>query len=65
MKLWIARDKDINNNGIVCLFTKKPTFYAFDGDEWHGEGELYLGRNVFPELTFENSPKQIELKLID
>lgn len=64
MKAWIARDKDKDNKGIVCLFIKEPTFYAYDEDQWHGEGELYLGRDVFPEVTFENSPQQVEIKLI-
>lgn len=64
MKLWIARDKAENNKGIVCLFTKKPIFYAYHENQWHGEGELYLGRDVFPEVTFENSPKEVELNLL-
>ena len=58
MKLWIARDK----SGLLCLYDKKPTF---DGDYWvSSDSWSFLDLEYFPEVTFENSPKEIELKLV-
>lgn len=55
--LWIARD----SNGYLYLYDKKPfkrglTFYAED-DDW----ACCLGKDLFPKVTFENSPKQLIL----
>lgn len=49
MKLWIARDK----YGSLHLFKNMGGWYI---------GEIE--RNLFPEVTFENSPQQIEIKLV-
>lgn len=60
MKLWIARDK----NGLFS-YTKKPTF--FEGLKEFGcmMGEEFweLPSNWFPEVTFENSPQEVEIVL--
>lgn len=63
LKLWIARDKD----GELCLYYgKKPEVC---GDSfWYGNvayPTLYikLDSELFPEVTFENSPKCVILKL--
>lgn len=61
--MWIARDK----SGEVYLYVAKPIrgivcFY------YHLEnyGMTYLGREeIYPEVTWENSPKQVELKIIE
>lgn len=59
-KLWIARDKD----GILYLHYHEP-----ERDE--REGCFYAGircplpYKMFPSVTWENSPQQIELKLIE
>lgn len=60
MKLWIARDK----NGDISLYYEKPSLDKF-GDFW-GDAPfgMRLSNDSFPEVTFENSPKEIELKLI-
>lgn len=73
MKLWIARDK----KGSLSLYAYKPieidgSFYVHDGFHridydtsyvkgWYIDG---INRNLFPEVTFENSPQQVEIKLI-
>lgn len=58
MKLWIARDK----NGTLVLHESKP--YCPFGN-WHNSNqEFYLDSGLFPEVTFENSPQEVELKLI-
>ena len=66
MKLYIARD----GNGNICLYREKPSL-LYDGDEFDminkkGENILVgiLDFNDFPEVTFDNSPQQVELKLI-
>lgn len=60
MNLWIARDKD----GSLYLYRKKP--YKCRGlficDMGNG---MWLDKTQFPEVTFENSPREIELKLIE
>lgn len=60
MKLWIARDKD----GELKLFSQLPNKYE---DRFSQIIPLYcsIDRNEFPEITWENSPQQIELKLIE
>lgn len=59
MKVWIARDR----NGEVYLHREKPTRFVngvFASDDW-----WILERCDFPEVTFENSPMEVELKLIE
>ena len=66
MKLWIARDL----NGDLCLYDKKPKLSEEVEGVWvcsqYGEfvNVIVLPSEYFPEVTFENSPVQIELKLI-
>lgn len=60
MKLWIARDED----GILCLYESKP--YLDMDNEWDSDDNDYLviDESQFPEVTFENSPMEVELKLV-
>ena len=65
MKLWIARDKD----GSLWLYNAKPdknsimfTSVLLSNEEW--SEEYPLDDNLFPEVTFENSPREVEIKLI-
>ena len=59
MKAWIARDKD----GPLFIHVNKPQLskeYGFwDSDYWFVPDEDH------PEVTFENSPMEVELKLIE
>ena len=58
MKLWIARYK----SGFLYLHDKKPTL---DGEYWVSNGSWSsIDIEYFPEVTFENSPQELELKLI-
>ena len=60
MELWIARDKD----GKLFLYSKKPILY---GDYYDSPiGILFgeLDNCMFPEVTFENSPKQVKIELV-
>ena len=54
-KLWIARDKF----GSLALYNTKPKRLSsvFTGEDCC----LIIDRNSHPEITWENSPKQIEI----
>lgn len=61
MKLWIARDK----NGALALYTVEPILYY--GVQYEGTYKsqmIELDENLFPEVTFENSPQVVEVKLV-
>ena len=68
MKLWIARDGDGSNS--LWLYNAKPdkqpsniyTCTWKENGEWGEEYEL--DKDMFPEITFENSPREVELKLV-
>ena len=62
MKLWAARSLD--NSVLLC--TKKMSFDK-QFKEWgsYYGSFLRLPEECFPELTFENSPQEVELKLIN
>ena len=66
MKLWISRDKD----GNLCLYSKKPKLSEEIEGIWvcSQYDEIVkvtvLPSEYFPEVTFENSPQEVELKLI-
>ena len=58
MELWIARNK----SGTLTLWFNKPTK---QGDGWYNnDGFFILDSEQFSEVTFENSPQKVELKLI-
>jgi len=66
MELYIARDKD----GKLFLYNYLPNrnndsgnFMVEVDDMWDGE-IMSIDPELFPEVTWENSPKQVELKLI-
>lgn len=64
MKFWIARDE----YGELTLHHNKPEYvydenYRMSSWSYGGRiGEIY--EKLFPEITFENSPQEIELKLV-
>ena len=68
MKLWIARDKDkslsISNHKLIYAGLVQgwipPKEYYNDNYSFH----VYIDDKLFPEVTFENSPQEIELKLL-
>lgn len=69
MKLYIARDKD----GSLALYYNKPVRIdsKYNGgvlmkgyfESEDAQGHLYLDADNYSEITFENSPQQVELKL--
>ena len=65
MKLFIARDID----NILCLFLNKPV--CSDTGIWYvpfdsgvNPSNTIIDKNLFPEVTFENSPQECELTLL-
>ena len=61
MKLWIAKTK----SGKLGLYQFKP-LYNNTYDLWICKlGVLIVDKKHFPEVTFENSPMQVELKLVE
>jgi len=59
MKLWIARDED----GILCLYESKPYLDMYN--DWDSDDNCFvIDNSQFPEVTFENSPQEVELKLV-
>lgn len=66
MKMWIARDLD----GSLWGYTAKPFKNTIRFDRAildNGEiSEVYaFDEDWFPSVTFENSPQQVEIKLIE
>lgn len=59
LSVWIARDKD----GELCLYKSKPSRcgLCFDCDEMF----LPMDSDMYPEITWENSPKEFELKAVE
>lgn len=57
MGLWIARDV----GGRLTLHYERP-IYCNRG--WNNVWAI-PDSNIFPEVTFENSPKKVELKLVE
>jgi hypothetical protein len=64
MKMYIARDQGKRDiEGALFLYVNKPTSH---GGIWYGGETFYtIDNRLFPEVTFENSPQEVELKLIE
>ena len=56
MKMWIAKSK----KGVLQLFTDKP--FKDRHGRWLGKRDSICHFD-YPEVTFENSPMEVELKL--
>ena len=61
MKLWVARDME----GFLGLHEEFPIWGKItELDEgWKGGFMAFLPESSFPEVTFENSPQEVELKI--
>jgi hypothetical protein len=69
VRMWIARDK---LSYELYLFTEKPLLC--EGDYWcpdlrrdyiEDDDYLQLEDEMFPEVTFDNSPQLVEIKLVN
>ena len=56
-----------NQRGEVVLFDFPPRYVEELDEWWENElgGHMGLVPEFYPEVTFENSPKEVELKLIE
>ena len=64
MKLWIARTKGSFKKGYLAIFESKPIYIEHNA-EWGGFSKvIYINNEEFPEITFYNSPQEVELKLV-
>ena len=68
MKLWISRDqyKDAYGIGTLVLHLRKPSLNKqgrWEDDTTYGF-MCVLSQGEFSEVTFENSPREVELKLV-
>ena len=57
--MWIARDEDRE----LFLYSKKPIKFDRCFAPKNGRGILMIDEQLFPEVTFENSPVEVELKI--
>ena len=65
MKIWIGRDKD----GEVNLFQEKPFLSESNKHFYSTLDKMKLkqtnnNRTFLKHITFENSPRQVELKIL-
>ena len=61
--MWIARD----DYGL-WLFVNKPVKTILNGDKYFFKRDnirYSIDSNLFPEITFENSPKEVEFELVE
>ena len=61
MKLWIARDQDCR----LWLYDTEPIKNETFFDVKAFALQVELSPMWFPEVTFENSPQEVELKLVN
>lgn len=60
----MARTKGGFKKGYLAIFKNKPS-YIEHKDAWvDSSGGMYISNEKFPEVSFENSPIEVELKLI-
>ena len=62
MKLWIAR----NESGTLEIHQREPSISKITvRPVWVNGGFVgFVFDDIFPEVTFENSPQEVELKLV-
>lgn len=63
MKLWVVR----NSEDILKLYQKKPSIGKIAGRPVYTNGGFIglIFNNLFPEVTFENSPQEVEIKIVN
>ena len=61
MELWIARDRD----DILRIYDNKPKVDKRKQEIISIGGYYDININLFPDVTFENSPQKIKVELKD
>jgi len=68
LTLLAARDKNADGSGDVWLYQDKPHCekvggdHVFFGDVWLADATECFG-NIFDDITFEDSPVEVELTI--
>lgn len=69
VRMWVARDKSSQE---LYLYTEKPIlckgeyYYPDLHKDYLDDGDcLQLDDTMFPEVTFDNSPQEVEIKLVN
>ena len=60
-KLWLARSE----HGALCAYNSKPERdcdYGIWKAEWFYDMFSFLPKNLFPDLTWEDEPIEVELR---
>lgn len=62
MKIWIARNK----SGTLEMHKNKPTLSKLTNEPiWiYGDFIGYIFQDLFHDVTFENSPRQVEINYV-
>ena len=60
MELWAARDRV----GILRIYDNKPKVDKRKQEITFIGGYYEINSNLFPEVTFENSPRKVKISLI-
>jgi hypothetical protein len=60
MELWIARDR----GGILRIYDNEPKVDKRKQEIMSIGGYYEININLFPEVTFENSPRKVKISLI-
>ena len=53
--MYVARDAD----GSLALYEREPQLVV--NQVWTGGCSIWIDSNNYPEVTFENSPQEVEL----
>lgn len=63
MKLWIVRNED---NSLHIHNVEPSLIYDDYTKQWTYERDvsMEIDKDLYPEITFENSPQEVELKLV-
>ena len=66
IKLWATHDKG-DSAHTVWLHSEKPTMNAANDGFWSSlkDKRGCVDESFIPELTFENSPKEIEITILE
>lgn len=64
MELWIARDKNGYLYGYDEIPQKKENYGFFIATNVFNNKQYALDSRLFPEVTWENSPRKVKIELI-
>lgn len=60
---WVARDKDMPQEVALNLHTYKPVWILRYGYWGRAGGHITLDHHLFPEITWESEPVEVEITI--